>query len=179
MWFINLFEDSVNLANRYGISLLLILSVLFTIRIVISSQARWSEREKFYYDILKNLGIWKDSLSDRLDYYQQPGSEYDTEHENKPYFLARSEQGRNAYQNIREQVNIGRIFLSDKSIADLEDLIGEYWVIREHRAVSTLDYLQLTSDIVRKTYSSILQDAKRDLNKSRYLELLKKVVAKS
>ena len=179
MWFINLFEDSVNLANRYGISLLLILSVFFIIRIVISSQARWSEREKFYYDILKNLGIWKDSLADRLDYYQHPGSEYDTEHENRPHFLARNEQARNAYQSIREQVNIGRIFLSDKSIADLEDLLGEYWVINEHKAISTLDHLQLTSEIVRKTYNSMLQDAKRDLNKSRYLELVKKFVAKS
>lgn len=37
---------------------------------------KWNTAEKYYVDILRNIGLWKQSLQERLNYYQEPGSSY-------------------------------------------------------------------------------------------------------
>lgn len=56
----DLIKDAIEAANRFGLPIPTV--ILF--RIPSLRADRWSEREKYYYDILKNLGIWKDTLSD-------------------------------------------------------------------------------------------------------------------
>jgi len=175
---IELLEKGVELANRYGISLLLILAIMFGLRIILSSPGKWTEREHYYYELLKNLGIWKNSLSDRLDYFQQPGSEYGESHKHSAYFQDRSTKASSALQSIREQINVSRIFLSKQSIQIVDELIREHWFIEEHKAMNISDYLSSTYEIVDNAYQSILADASKDLQRSRFLEVVKKVLSK-
>ncbi|WP_316838933.1 hypothetical protein [Pedobacter gandavensis] len=175
---IDLFEKGVELANHYGISLLLILVIVFGLRIVLSSTEKWSEREHYYYELLKNLGIWKNSLSDRLDYFQQSDSEYDELHTKTTHFQEKSAKAILALQSIREQINVSRIFLSKQSIHIIDELISEHWFIKEHEAINTSDYLRSTYEIVDNAYQSILADASKDLRRSRFLAIIKKVLSK-
>lgn len=175
---IELIEKGVDLANHYGISLLLILAIVFALRIILSSPGRWTEREHYYYELLKNLGIWKNSLSDRLDYFQEPGSEHNESHTQTPYFQERSSQANFALQSIREQINVSRIFLSKRSIQIIDELISEHWYIREHGAINTKDYLKSTYKVVDKAYQSILNDASKDLKQSRFLTVVRKTLSK-
>jgi hypothetical protein len=175
---IELFEKGIELANHYGISLLLILAIVFAVRVILSSPGKWTEREHYYYELLKNLGIWKNSLSDRLDYFQQPGSEYDESHTQSVYFQDRSTKASSALQSIREQINVSRIFLSKQSIQIVDELIREHWFITEHRAINISDYLSSTYEIVDNAYQLILADASKDLQRSRFLAVLKKVLSK-
>ena len=175
---IELLEKGIALANHYGISVLLILSTIFLVRIILAAQGKWSEREKYYFEILKNLGNWRDSLSDRKDYFQQPGSVYDETYPQSTYYKKEGEKAADALSAIREQMSVARVFLSKKSIAIIEELINEHWYISEHGAMNAADYLDSTHDIVDKAYRSILTDASRDLKRSRYLNIVKQVLSK-
>lgn len=175
---IELLEKGVELANHYGISVLLILTIIFLVRIILATQGKWSEREKYYFEILKNLGTWRDSLIDRMDYFQQPGSVYDERYSQSTYYKKKGEQAADALTAIREQINVARVFLSKKSIAILDELIKEHWYISEHGAINAKDYLDSTHDIVDKAYQAILTDASRDLNRSRYLNIVKQALSK-
>lgn len=73
-----------------------------------------------------------------------------------------------AYESVREQFNVAKIFLSENSISILDELISEHWHIKEHGASCTQEYLALSFEISGKAYESILQDAHHDLKKSRY-----------
>ena len=65
---IYLLEKGIVLANNYGISVLLIFGTIFLVRIILAAHGKWSEREQYYFEILRNLGNWRDSLSDRKNY---------------------------------------------------------------------------------------------------------------
>ncbi len=172
------FEKILAIINQYGIAALLIISIIILIRIISSTSSNWPLREKYYLELLLNLGIWKNSLSDRLDYYSQPGSEYNDGYTNSPRYIFLSESATSALKVIRNQIHVGRIFLSKKSIAAVDKLIAEHWYINEHRAICNEDYLMLTLEEVEKSYIAILSDAQKDLKRNRYLELLKNVALK-
>jgi hypothetical protein len=170
-------KNAINEINRYGILSFLVFGVYLVFRIIISSKGQWPGREKYYYEILMNLGIWKNSLNDRLNYYQQPGSEY-YDYSNNAFFQKQSQIAGQATGIIRDQLNVARLFLSKSSVLAIEELISEHWVISEHKAINNNDYLELTYAEVKKAYDLILADASRDLKKTRFLELIKNVVPK-
>ena len=172
------FEKILAVVNQYGIAAILIILVMILIRIISSTSSKWPLREKYYLELLLNLGIWKNSLSDRLNYYSEPGSEYNDSHTNSPGYVFHSQSATSALKVIRDQIHVGRIFLSKNSITAIETLIAEHWYINEHKAICNADYLTLTLEEVEKSYTAILADAQKDLKYSRYLELLKNVVPK-
>lgn len=169
--------NAINEINRYGILSFLVFGIYLVFRIIISSKGHWPGREKYYYEILMYLGIWKNSLNDRLNYYQEPGSEYH-DYSNNLFFQKQIQIAGQATGIIREQLNVARLFLSKSSVIAIEELINEYWVISEHKAINDNDYLKLTHAVVKKAYDLILADASRDLKKNRFLELIKNVTPK-
>jgi len=159
-------------ANTHGfpIPLLILLIVVYVFE---RSRIHWDSRQTYYLDILKQLGTWKNSLSDRLGYYQEPGSEYRTEHLKTEHYKSLMEKSGNAFQNVRESLHISRLFLATSSLDALDRLISEHWVIAEHGAISDEDYVSSTYVEVEKAYEQLLKDARADLKKGRYAQLFK------
>lgn len=151
------------------------MAVFVVYKLIKASSSSWSDREQNYYVLLHNLGNWKNSISDRLNYYQEPGSWHKDEPESHNEYR---EKGSLALENIREQLGTARIFLSEKSTNTIEELLGNHWYISEYGARSVADYLHQMSDEVQKTYDVILHDAKRDLSKNRKLMFMQKLVTK-
>lgn len=149
--------------------------VFVAIKIVLASSSRWSDREQNYYVLLHNLGNWKNSISDGLEYYQEPGSWNKDEPERHKEYRAK---GSLAREKIREQLSTARVFLSDKSTNTIEELLGNHWYISEYGATSVADYLRQMSDEVQRTYDVILHDAKKDLSKNRRLRFMQKLLTK-
>jgi len=165
------------LINLYGTPVIFTVIILFLAKMISASSGRWAEREHYYYTILKSLGSWKNSLADRLDYYLEPSSAYREEPTTASY-IKMSALGSSSYEEIRSHIHIGRLFLNQHSLEAIEELISEYWHIKEFGAINTEDYLRQSIKIVDDTYNIILNSAKKDLAKSRYTELLKKALSK-
>lgn len=173
---IELFNQFRDLINQLGIISILIILLFFFYRVLSAASSKWSQREKTYYKILQSLGKWKDSLMDRLEYYIEPSSGYDDKHTETENYKNKDIIGADAYNEVRDHLHVAPIFLSNKTIEKLENLLREYYVISEHRAVTKEDYLKQSYKLVNETYSSILQSAKYDLKRSKYLEIIKKLL---
>jgi hypothetical protein len=167
----------IELVTHYSAIGTLACSIFIVYKIAMASSSRWSEREQSYYVLLQNLGSWNNSLSDRLNYYIEPGSE-NKDDPNTVHFRESQMKGVVAYQNIRNQLDIGRIFLSNTATNAVEELLGNYWYIAEYGALCTADYLRQTKKEVQKAYDIILIEAKRDLTKNRRLKFVQKLVSK-
>jgi hypothetical protein len=167
-------SKNIELANKYGFPVPLIL-VLIGLGLWAAFQAKWTEREKYYYELLAALGKWKNSLADRLDYYMEPGSEYrDDAITVLPGFITLSAKGSEAAAVVRDQLPVARLFLDEKTVSMLDEMASEHWLISEMDAVCTQDYLEKTKKLVANTYVAVFTVAKKDLKRSRYLALAKK-----
>ncbi|WP_345947721.1 hypothetical protein ABDD95_12765 [Mucilaginibacter sp. PAMB04274] len=165
-------------ANKYGFPIP-ILTLLIGGSIWLIFTAKWPERERFYYDLLGSLGRWKNSLSDRQGYYMEPGTEFrDSTISQLPRFKELISAGNTALASIREQVHIGRLFLSKNAVRHIEELIAEHWLIDEFDAICTSDYLDKVLPVVEKVYEAILADARKDLARGRYAALLGRLFLK-
>jgi hypothetical protein len=161
-------KDIYSFLNHNGFPVPFICLIIILI-IVGRGQYNWSIREKYYCDLLLNLGNWKDSLLERMDYYQYPGSEYEDSDIGKiPGFVQLQSTGGKALKAIKESRNLTALFLSEKSSLVLNELLTEHWVIAEHKAMNGSEYLDLTYKIVANAYTVILSDAKKDLNRGKY-----------
>jgi hypothetical protein len=168
----------IEAANKYGFPIPLVLIIL-GLGLWATSIATWSEREKYYYELLAALGKWKNSLLDRSVYYMEPGSEFrDDSITTLPGFKNLSLSGQEALSSIRDQLTVARLFLSEKAVACMDKMVSEHWQISEMDAVCNADYLEKTLKLVTYTYDQIFLDAKKDLKRSRYLALVNKFLPK-
>ena len=71
-------------ANGYSFPISLIV-VAVILNFLIRRGMKWTVRQTYYVEILKNLGMWNDSLRDRLDYFVEPGSEYRADPESQHF----------------------------------------------------------------------------------------------
>jgi hypothetical protein len=165
-------------ANKYGFPVPLVLLIL-ALGLWATFTMNWSEREKYYYELLAALGKWKNCLSDRTDYYMEPGSEYrDDTITVMPGFQSLGRKGSEASSTVRDQMTVARLFLSENTVAMLDEMLSEHWMISEMDAVCTKDYLDKTLELVTRTYNAVFSDAKKDLKRSRYLALVNKFLPK-
>jgi len=132
---------------------------------------KWSARQSYYIDILKNLGIWKNSLGDRLDYYLEPGSMYHPDPKGE-HFTGLATKGHGAYLAIKDKMPEARLFLSEASMKVLDHLVSEYWSITEIEVSSTAEYLERAFEEVKAAYEKLLAHAKNDLKRSQYLDIV-------
>jgi len=168
----------IEASSKYGFPIPLML-LLVAVGFWATSANSWSEREKYYYELLGALGKWKNSITDRQTYYMQPGSEYsDDTITAQTGFKSLSTKGSEALGIVRDQLPVARLFLSPNTIALLDDMLSDHWLIAEMDAVCMSDYLDKTLPLVKRAYDSVLADAKKDLKKSRYLALINKFLPK-
>jgi hypothetical protein len=165
-------------ANKYGFPVPFVL-LLIALGLWATFSASCSEREKYYYELLAAWGKWKNSLNDRREFYMEPGSEYrDDTIMALPGYQKYQTKGNEAFNTIRDQLPVARLFLSGKTTTLLDEMISDHWLIETMDAVCTSDYLDKTPPVVERAYEAILADAKKDLKRSRYLALLNKFLPK-
>lgn len=174
----DIFQITLDQLNKYGTAGILGCLLYIIYKIITASSTKWSAREQSYLTLLQNLGTWNNSLSDRLSYYQEPGSWY-RDDPNTASFKENCIKGEAAYQNIRDHLSISRIFLSDNAKNVLEELLSTHWYIAEHEAICTADYLNKTSRLVQTTYDILLVEAKSDFSRSRKLKFVQKLLEKN
>ncbi|SMC40544.1 hypothetical protein [Chryseobacterium sp. YR221] len=175
---LDFFDKIIELINHYGTTGILLCSFYIVYKIITASSSKWSEREQSYCILLESLGAWQNSLTDRLNYYQEPGS-WHSEDPKSSSFQENQLKGVVAYENIRKQMSVSRIYLSNNSRNVVEKLLSDYWYISEHKAVCTGDYLNLTLREVQKAYDVLLNEAKKDLSKSKQLKFIQKLVSQN
>jgi hypothetical protein len=126
------------------------------------NQQQWSIREKRYTDLLSNLTRLKLSLQDRNNYYMEPGSEHDSSLSENEHFNELSRIGYESLRAIREQIGPASVFLSDKTIEALEELVREHWNAAEF-SVCTADYVSSALNLVDAASSAVLAEARNEL----------------
>jgi len=125
-------------------------------------QQSWTEQEKFFAGILTSLYKLERSLRSALDYFQEPGSEYNREIENSEHFKTLSAQGISATEEIHNQMGAASIHLPDDAYDELEKLFVSLWDVEEH-SLCTADYLQRSLGLVIPLRTKIRSIAKRSL----------------
>ena len=126
------------------------------------SQQRWSNRGKYYMELLSNLTRLKLSLEDRNEYYNEPGSEHDASRSESEQFKELSRTGHDALRAVREQIGPASVFLSDDAIEALEKLIREHWHTSES-AACTAEYVSSAIDVVDAACTAVVKEAKNEL----------------
>jgi hypothetical protein len=126
------------------------------------NQQQWSIREKRYAHLLSNLTKLRLSLQDRNNHFLEPGSEHNESLSESEHFEELSRVGYESLRSIREQIGPASVFLSDKTIKALEELVREYWSVAEF-SICTADYVSSALDLVDAAYSAVLAEARNEL----------------
>lgn len=126
------------------------------------SQQKWAIRERHYVDLLSQLTILRLSLSDREDYFAQPGSEHNATIDDTEHFKKLRALGDAAYERLRVSVGSAAIFLSDDALKLLQCLERDYWNATES-SICTADYTTQARQLVEKAQAAVLGEARREL----------------
>src|SRR5690606_30539741 len=95
-------------------------------------------------------------------YYMEPGSEYDRTRSQGEQFKELSRVGYESYQAIRELIGPASVFLSDKAIESLEQLVRDHWGVAEF-SVCTAEYVSKALKLVKIAQSAVLAEARNEL----------------
>jgi len=125
-------------------------------------QQQWSRREKYYMQLLSSLSQLKVSLEDRSEYFDEPGSVFDTSRSESERFRKLVTSGDEAMASVRQQVGPASVFLSAGAAAALNDLIREHWHTTQD-SVCTADYTNAALALVTKAYTAVLEEARNHL----------------
>lgn len=126
------------------------------------NQQHWSFREKYYMGLLEHLTILRITLLDRSNYYLEPGSEHNDKHTDTEHFQELTLRGSESYRTVRELIGPASVFLSDKSISALGELMSEHWHVANF-SICKAEYLDSALKLVDVAYSAVLEEARNDL----------------
>ena len=126
------------------------------------TQQQWSIRERHYTNLLGKLWTFKLSLQDRDDYYAGPGSEHDDFHTETERFIELGQRGAEAFEAIRELIGPAAVFLSERTVEALNQLVKDHWGTAEFSSCQS-DYLKSTLELADAAYVAVLAEAKNEL----------------
>lgn len=131
------------------------------------TQQQWSAREQLYSALLENLHRFMADLLTMLEYYIVPGSEHDRNIEEDSNFRALLTASNKVISEVKNLRGTAAIFLSDKAIESLDQLISDHWQLTTFDAVCTADYVEKAVKLAASTYTEVLAEAKEQLGLSR------------
>jgi hypothetical protein len=163
----------IGFINTYGLASVIILMIITLYKIYVSRINLWAKREEYYKIMLNNLGRWRQGLDIGLEYYMEPGSEYNDDDYRNSYNCKKcNENSIPARQELKDNMHFGRLFLSVAATESIDELFSDEWHLSNFGAICEKDYLESTLKIVTNTYELILKDARNDLKRSHTRELL-------
>ncbi len=118
------------------------------------SQQQWAVREKRYTDLLAQLTKAEMSLQRQSDYYMRPGSEHDDNSKDER-FLRLGRAAAEALHSIEELSGPAGLFLSQKAIDALDELIREDWHAG-FDAAHPGEYIEKALPLVRNAQAAVL-----------------------
>ena len=126
-------------------------------------QQSWYLKEKYYSGLLENLYKLRLSISDRLDYYMVPGSEYHDEQVNKSeHYKKQTEIGIESLQNIQRLHGPAEMVITKKAIEALMQFYSADWHAGNFSACNK-EYLDDAHQSVNDVYQTVLQEAQSEL----------------
>lgn len=126
------------------------------------TQQQWAIREQHYMSLLSHLMKLKLSFEDRSDYYMEPGSEHDETRSKGEHFQKLAHVGHESYQAIRELIGPASVFLSNKAIKSLEQLVRDHWSVAEFSSC-TAEYVSESLGLVEAAQAAVLSEARNEL----------------
>lgn len=128
-------------------------------------QQSWYLKEKYYSGLLEELYKLRLSLSERLDYYHQPGSEHnDTQISECDYFRKQGKIGSVALKKIRDLQGPAEMIISERAIKALNKFYTVNWEA-ENFSSHRKEYLENMHTSVEETCKVILEEARLALIK--------------
>ncbi|KAA6204722.1 MAG: hypothetical protein DU429_05685 [Candidatus Tokpelaia sp.] len=107
--------------------ILLVLMAWLVIR-----SAAWDKKENYYLILLKNIDIWKNTLSGKLSFFDYPGACHDQDYITKnEHYKNLAGKGRCARVAIQDSMGEGRLFLPQKAIQAVDKLLSENNILAE------------------------------------------------
>ena len=162
----------IGFINTYGLASVIILMIIALYKIYVSRINLWAKRAEYYKIMLNNLGRWREGLSIGLEYFIEPGSEYNDDYRDSYNCKKCNENSIPAQQELKDNMHFGRLFLSVAATESIDELFSDEWHLSNFGSICEKDYLESTLKIVTKTYELILKDARNDLKKSHIRELV-------
>jgi len=126
------------------------------------SQTQWIAREKFYSAMMAHLRQLETSLSDRCDYFQSPGSEYDEVSIKSADFQALEARGYESVKALRELLGPASLHLGESSLGKIEALLADLWNVGEE-SICTADYVRRAFGVVADARAAIQAEARSEL----------------
>ncbi len=128
-------------------------------------QQSWILKEKYYSGLLESLYNLKLSLSERLDHYMEPGSEYrDSEINESEHFKKQSQTGMEALSKIQLLHGPAEIIISERAIKALDQFYSVDWSAGNFSACNR-EYLEEVYASAEEVYKIILEEARLELRK--------------
>lgn len=126
-------------------------------------QQSWYLKEKYYSGLLENLYKLRLSISDRLNYYVVPESEYHDEQVNKSeHYKKQTEIGIESLQNIQRLHGPAEKVITKKAIEALMQFYSADWHAGDFSTCNK-EYLDDAHQSVNDVYQTVLQEAQLEL----------------
>lgn len=130
-------------------------------------QQQWAIREQKYAELLKYLTKFRVAIHGQEEYFMEPYDPHDSawmrsvsENSN---FKKLDQRIIEANEALRELIGPASIFLSDKTIAALNEMEAENFGIANFSALHLGDYVEETRKVVDAAYEAVLQEARSEL----------------
>lgn len=131
------------------------------------TQQQWSAREQLYTALLGSLHRFEASLLGLLSFYIVPGSEYDRKIEEHQNFRELFKVSNIAITEVENLRGTAALFLSEKAIASLDQLLTNHWHLAKFGSSCTAEYAERAAKLAASTYTEILVEAQAQLGLER------------
>jgi len=122
-------------------------------------QQSWHLKEKYYSGLLEAMYKLRHSVSVRLDYYMESGSEHDDARINESdHYRKLAKNGAEAIQKIQELNGPAEMVISNRSIDALNRFYSADWHA-ENFSICNKEYLTKVFTSVDEAYRLILEEA--------------------
>jgi hypothetical protein len=127
-------------------------------------QQQWAAREKRYIDLLVQLTKAELALQAQDEYYMEPGSQH-VDHSKSERFMQLGSAAAEALRSVEELAGPAQVFLSQKAIDALRELVREDWNAAFGSAHPG-EYIEKALSLVQNARATVVTEAKTQLNGS-------------
>ena len=125
-------------------------------------QRRWVNREKYYLDVLAQLKKAELNLTRQSEYFLEPGSEH-RDCSDDPEFNRLGRNATAAFYAIEELAGPAEVFLSQKAITALQELVREEWNASYNAGGDRAGYVQNVLSLIGSAQAAIIEAARVQL----------------
>jgi uncharacterized membrane-anchored protein YhcB (DUF1043 family) len=127
------------------------------------SQQLWSERMRYYSDLLSHLHQFRMVLDDLSDYFLEPGGEFLPDETRGDHFKRLQIDASSSCKEVEKLLGSAALFLSPQALSSLKKLIADHWGLVNIEAINTAEYVDGAHKLSAIAYDQVLNEAKAQL----------------